>query len=125
MPDVTAVFDDEGPISLTVGATAVVGGQVVEVSADMTVIPAQANSIKVAGVAMQDGAIGALVAIDPRPGVVHRLLANGAIAAGAHLAVGAVAGSVKTIGAGTFDQKCGLALEAGVDTFTFRAVFLP
>lgn len=97
------------PVTFTVGATAVVGGQVVEISGNMTVIPGANNSTKGAGVAARDGIVGALV--PAYADGVHDLTATGAITAGDLITV-AANGTVKTVGAGTFDQVIGKALES-------------
>jgi hypothetical protein len=102
-----------------------VAGNLLEVTGDRTVGPAGAASTKVIGVAANDAASGAPVRVWRRPGIVHRLVAQGAIAAGALVKSGTVAGSVATIGAGTFDQKVGRALEAIADTATGLVVFQP
>lgn len=112
-------------VSLTVGATAVVGGNVVMLSGDNLVVPATNGVTTSIGVAGADGAIGALIPVYTAPGTVHRLTANGAIAAGAIVIPGVVAGSVKTIGAGTFDQKVGKALAAIADLGVGPVIWLP
>jgi hypothetical protein len=101
------------PITYTASA-AIVGGQVVEVTGNMTVGPAASASTKVVGVAGNDAANTALVQVY-RSGI-HDLTADGAIAAGDQVKVGTVAGSVAAIGAGTFGTKIGVALEAIADT---------
>lgn len=82
--------------TFTVGATPVVGGQLVEISAGMTIIPAGASSTKVVGVACRDAAVGAQVMLFT--GGIHDLVATGAIAAG-DLVVAAAAGTVASIAA--------------------------
>lgn len=51
------------PITMTVGSGGVVGGNLVELSDDWTVIKAADNSKTVIGVALTDGAAGDLVAV--------------------------------------------------------------
>lgn len=105
-------------MTYTVGATAVsnapVSGvtpaQVVELSADRTVIPAGATSLVVAGVALHDQAIGGKVSVASAG--VWPLKASGVVTAGARLVAGA-AGTVVVAGA-TPDARAviGFALEA-------------
>lgn len=109
------------PITVTVGATPVVGGNVVEISAGMTVIPAGADSVKVAGVAANDGPTGSLVQVYTDG--IHDLVASGAIAAGDLVTAGA-AGTVAAVAAaaGTAQSVTdtraivGIALEAIANT---------
>lgn len=116
------------PITMTTGATAVTGGNVVEISAGMTVIPAAADSVKVAGVVGNDGITGALVQVYTDG--VHDLIAAGAIAAGDKVVAGAVAGTVATVAAaaGTAQSVTdtraviGVALEAIADTAKGRVL---
>lgn len=105
-------------MTYTVGATAlsnapvsgVTPAQVVELSADRTVIPAGAGSVLVIGVALHDAAIGAKASV--ASGGVWPLKASGTITAGARLIAGA-AGTVVVAGA-TPDARTviGVALEA-------------
>jgi len=99
------------PRSFTVGATAVVGGQVVALSAADTVIPAGAASTAAVGVAGHDAAIGTPVTVWPLPGVTHEVTASAAVAVGDNLAT-AANGQVSAIGAGTFGQLIGVAATA-------------
>lgn len=50
-------------VTFTTGATAVEAGDVVELSGNMLVIPAAADSTKVVGVAAHDAAVGAIVSV--------------------------------------------------------------
>lgn len=50
-------------LPMTVGATAVESGDIVELSGDRTVIPASADSKTVIGVALYDAAVGELVSV--------------------------------------------------------------
>lgn len=91
--------------------TAVTGGQPVEVgTADMSVAPAGAASVKVVGVAGHDAAIGDDVVVEVNA-VIHELVASGAIARGAFLET-AGAGKVRTATTGT---KAYLALATVAD----------
>lgn len=90
-------------------SAAITGGQLVEITGNMTVGPAGAASTKVVGVAARDAANGALVPVH-RVGV-HDLTATGAITAGDHV-VAAAAGTVATVGANTFQTDVGIALES-------------
>jgi hypothetical protein len=109
MADYIPIFKPGTDITQTVGATAVVAGNLVALSAANTVIPTTAATAAWLGVATTDAAIGAKVGITS--GGVQELVASAAIAAGA-LVVAAAAGKIATIGAGTFDQVVGLALTA-------------
>lgn len=122
MPEYTPPFaTGDAPLTLTVGATPVVGGRLVEISGNLLVIPAGAASTKAVGVAATDQPAGAKVQIWPLPGVVHETTAAGAIAAGDNLAP-AAAGAVAAIAAGTFGQLVGVALAAAADTATCRYI---
>jgi hypothetical protein len=115
----TPVFATGGaPITLQASAT-VTGGRLVESTGNGTVGPAGAASTKVIGMAAYDAATGIKVDVWPLPGVVHECTAAGAVSAGDGLAAGA-AGTVSTIGAGTFQQLVGVALAAAADTATCR-----
>lgn len=93
-------------------SAAVTGGQLLIVSGDDTVAPSSAASGAWLGVAAFDAASGAKVTVEL--GGVQELTASGAIAAGAQV-VAAADGKVATIGAGTFDQAVGVALNAAAD----------
>lgn len=108
MADYVAVFEPGQDLTMTVGATAVVGGNLVKVSAANTVIPTTAAGVDWLGVATQDAAIGAKVGVTS--GGVQELVASAAIAAGATV-MAAAAGKVAT-GPGTVGQTVGLALTA-------------
>lgn len=113
-------------LSMTVGATAVVGGDVVKLSANRTVIPAGANDIPL-GVALHDAAIGAVVAVATEG--VWPLKAAGAIAAGdlvgtaanADVAtIAAAGGAYVQAEANEYRTVVGIALEAIADTAVGR-----
>lgn len=106
-------------ITMTVGATAVLGGQLVKLSGNRTVIPTAAVTDRPVGVALHDAAIGAKVTIATEG--VFPLKAAGAVAAGDTLTPGAVAGTVST-DITTIDAMClvGIALEAISDTAVGR-----
>lgn len=121
MAEYTPVFATGGaPITLQASAT-VVGGRLVESTGNSTVGPAGAASTKVIGVAAWDAASGTKVDVWPLPGIVHEVVASGAIAAGDGLVAGA-AGVVSTIGAGTFQQLVGVAVAAAADTAICRFI---
>jgi hypothetical protein len=122
MAEHTPHYGEGRPVVTYTTTAAVTAGQVVENTGNMTVGPAAAASTKVVGVAAHDAASGALVSVYSSG--VHDLTAQGAIAAGVLVKVGTVAGSVATIGAGTFDQAIGRALEAIADTAKGRVVIL-
>lgn len=119
MADYTPEFTGgTAPITLKASAS-VTGGKLVEVSGNGTVANAGAASTKVVGVAAWDAANGAIVDVWPLPGLVHNIVATGAVNAGDGLAAGA-AGVVAAIGAGTFQQLIGVALAAAADTANCR-----
>lgn len=90
-------------------SAAVTGQRLVEVTGNNTVGPAGADAADVVGVAGFDAVSGEKVAVFTRPSGVHRLVAAGAIAAGAKV-IAAATGKVATIGAGV--NPIGIALEA-------------
>lgn len=106
-------------LTMTVGATAVLGGQLVKLSGNRTVIPTAAVTDRPVGVALHDAAIGAQVTVACEG--VWPLKAAGAIAAGDTLTPGAVAGTVST-DVTTIDAMSlvGIALEAIADTAVGR-----
>lgn len=119
MPDYGVTFaGGTAPITLQASAT-VTGGRLVEMTGTGTVGPAGAASTKVVGVAAWDAATNAKVDVWPLPGLVHEVVASGAINAGDGLAAGA-AGVVSTIGAGTFQQLVGVSLATVADTAVCR-----
>lgn len=89
-----------------IASAAVTGGQLVEVTGNMTVGPAGAASADVVGVASFDA--GANVEVGVSRGGVHRLTASAAVAAGASVAATA-AGTVATAAT---NPAIGIALEA-------------
>lgn len=98
-------------------SAAVTGGQTLANSGVDTVAPAiTASAKKYVGVAAHDAASGAKVTVLAGVGQVHESTAAGAITAGDLVIVGAVAGTIATIGAGTFDQMIGIALTTAADT---------
>lgn len=99
----------EPAITMTVGA-AVTAGQLVEMTANRTVGPAGAGSVKVVGIALQSGsAVGDKITV--ATGGVFNVLAAGAITAGAALIAGA-AGTVVVSGAAPDARTVvGVALE--------------
>ncbi|MGP3914310.1 capsid cement protein [Nonomuraea sp. 10N515B] len=111
MADYTPIFT-RGllPFTATTSA-AITGGQFVAVSGSGTVGPAAADSASVVGVAAHDAGTGAVVTVHPLAGVVHEMVAGtGGITAGAAVKVGVTSGAVLPLGAGTFDQRVGIAL---------------
>lgn len=94
-------------------SAAVVGGQLLAVSGSGTVAPAGAASTAWVGVAAFDApTVGDKVTI--HCGGVQRLVASGAITAGAGVIAGAN-GTVAT-GLGTVGQQVGIALTTAADT---------
>lgn len=101
---------EEGSVSFST-TTAVTGGQPVEVgTADWSVAPAAAASVKVVGIAGHDAAVGDKVAVEVgRP--IHEIVASGAIARGAKIeAAGSGKGRTATTG-----MAFGLALATVAD----------
>jgi hypothetical protein len=112
---VTERFGSGSPsITMTTGA-ALTAGRLVEISASRTVIHAQANSLKVLGVAKQTSdAVGDKVAV--ATGGVWNLTASGAIAAGDQIRAGAAGVAVAIAADGDPRLVVGIALEAAADT---------
>lgn len=109
MADYVPIFKVGEEITQTVGATAVVGGNLLMLSAANTVIPTTGATAAWLGVAATDGAIGSKVGVVS--GGVQELVASAAIAVGA-MVIAAAAGQVATVGAGTFGQNVGVAMTA-------------
>ena len=109
MPDYVPIFQPGRDITMTVGSTPVVAGNLVQVSAANTVIPTTGATAAWLGVATTDGAIGAKVGITS--GGVQELVANGAISVGGMVAP-AAGGKVQPIGTNTFGMNVGIALTA-------------
>jgi len=111
MADYAPIFSgNQLPFTSTASAT-ITGGELVEVSGSGTVAPAAADSAAAVGVAAHDAASGARVTVHPLVGVIHELVAGtGGITAGAAVKVGATSNAVLPLGAGTFDQRVGIAL---------------
>ncbi|MFD4957141.1 DUF2190 family protein [Microbacterium sp. NPDC058389] len=121
MADYTPKFNSIPAFTLTASAD-VTGGRLVEVTGNSTVGPAGADVADVVGVAGFDAKAGEIVTVYPRPTGVHRLVANGAIAAGAKV-IAATGGKVATIGAGT--NPIGIALElAAADLDVIDVLFI-
>lgn len=114
---------------------AITGGQLLklDVAVDMQVQIATTDADPIVGVAARDAASGANIPVYCR-GVIHRLVAQGAVTRGDHVSAGTVAGTVHTSaiqGAGyvqadanrTSRAEVGLALESIIDTGTGRVMF--
>lgn len=103
-------------LTMTVGATAVLGGQLVKLSGNRLVIPTVAVTDRPVGVALHDAGIGETVTVATEG--VWPLKAAGAIAAGDHLTPGAVAGTVSVDNTTPTEamSAVGHALEAIADT---------
>lgn len=115
MADYAPIYSPGHEITQTASAT-ITGGQVLMNSGVNTVAPASAATSKYLGVAAHDAASGAKVTVLSGVGAIHETTAQGAITAGDLLKTGTVAGTVATIGAGTFDQVIGMALTTAADT---------
>lgn len=100
MGDYTPLYRPAEAIPMTCSAD-VIGGQPVVVSGSNTVANSAAASAKTVGVAAFDAKSGDRVTVFAR-GTVHRLVANGAITAGA-LVENATAGKVTSHTNGTTD----------------------
>ena len=124
-----------GDIITLIAGEAVVGGQLVrmDTAADRQVLLADDAEDAVVGVVAADAAITADVQIYGL-GVVHRLVAQGAITRGDRVTAGTVAGTVATSaaqGAGYVQAdanrgaraEIGIALESIADTATGRVMF--
>lgn len=122
MASITPYFDDARELTYTVGATAVVGGRLVQSvdPGDRTVVPAAAGSTTCKGMALYDAATGKKVAV-ARDQVLPAT-ASGAIAAGSKLIAGA--NGVVVVAGATPDARTivGEALESAVDGATLRAL---
>lgn len=112
MADHTPLFLPGQEFTRTTSA-AVTGGQVLIVSGNDTVAPSTAATNAWLGIAAHDAASGEKVTV--HRGGIHELGATGAIAAG-ELVVAATAGTVATVGAGTFGQVIGVALSAAASS---------
>ena len=121
MADYIPVFKPGEDITQTVGATAVVGGNLVALSAANTVIPTTGVTAAWLGVATTDAAVGAKVGITS--GGVQELVASGAVAVG-DVVIPAAAGRVSTLAAVTTPTPAdvtntraivGVALTAAAD----------
>jgi hypothetical protein len=95
----------------------IVGGNTLANSGVGTVAPAiTASASKYVGVAAHDAASGAKVTVIGAVGAVHESVAAGAITAGDLVTVGAVSGTIATIGAQVFGTMIGIALTTAADT---------
>lgn len=108
MADYLPKFKPGAAVTFTTTAD-VTGGRLVDLTGNNTIGPAGADVADVVGVAGFDVLSGEKVTVYCRPTGVHRLVANGAIAAGAKV-ISATGGKIATIGAGT--NPIGIALEA-------------
>lgn len=121
MADYLPKFHPGQPFTTTAAAD-VTGQRLVSVAGSKTVGPSPADSPSVVGVAGTDVLSGEKVLVYPRTGGVQRLVANGAIAAGAKV-ISATGGKVATIGAGT--NSIGIALQsAAADNDVLDVLFL-
>jgi hypothetical protein len=116
------VYKPGSIISLAVSA-AVVAGNLVEVTGNMTIGPAGAASRKVVGVALQSGSVsGDIIAVQIF-GYIVRLVNSGGVTAGDEVGA-AAAGAVVTVAAGTTTDIArslvGLALEGATTGLSSR-----
>jgi Uncharacterized conserved protein (DUF2190) len=103
MGNYNPIFNGLPPYT-AVPSTAVVGGNVLEVSGSGTVGPAAAGSVKVVGVAAFDAATNVEVTVFR--GGVQELVASGTVTQGEQVEAGA-AGTVRTLASG---RAIGVAL---------------
>ncbi|VXB32989.1 DUF2190 family protein [Pseudoclavibacter sp. 8L] len=108
MADYLPKYTPGAAVTFTASAD-VIGGRLVAISGNDSVANAPADSSAVVGVAGFDAKAGERVTVFTRAGGVQRLVASGAIAAGAKVS-SAAAGKAQTVGATT--NPIGLALEA-------------
>lgn len=120
MGDFTPIHKPGHAVTFTASA-AVAGGQLVEVTGDLTVGPAGAGSAKVVGQAGHDAASGARVTVHTPGRVVSEATAAATIAAGNPLK-SAAAGKVTPFTAGTDDHTLflGIALTGAAADETCR-----
>jgi predicted RecA/RadA family phage recombinase len=112
MADYAPLFQPGQAITLTASA-AVTGGQLVEITTDKSIQPAGAASAKVIGVALYDGNVGDLIAVQSAG--VQRLTASGAIAAGDSIQA-AANGQVATVS--STNPVIGIAIAAAASGAT-------
>lgn len=122
MSDFTPAFKPGAAVTFTASA-AVTGGQLVEVTGDMTVGPAGADSTKVVGQPGHDAAAGETVTVHLPGKTVTSLTAAGDVTAGDHVKAGA-AGTGAVFVAGTDDDttRFGLALQSATAGQTYRVL---
>jgi len=116
MADYSPIFPSNPPYTSTASA-AIVGGNVVEVSAAGTVQPAGAASVAVCGVALFDAATNAQVTISR--GGVQELVASGTVTAGQQIEA-AAAGQVRTLASG---RAIGVALTTATTGNKVQVIF--
>lgn len=110
MADYVPIFLPGKRVTLTVGATAVVAGNLLFPGATAKTVIPTTGSVLWLGVAAMDGAIGSKVAV--LSGGVQELVASAAVALGAAV-IPSVAGKVATIGAeAIYPRVVGIALTA-------------
>lgn len=98
MADYSPIFIGAQPYTAIVGASAVTGGQLVEISATGVIGPAGAGSVKVVGIVAQDGITGANVTV--HRGGIQSIVTPAGVTAGQTLKA-AAAGTVATWVSGT------------------------
>lgn len=109
-----------GQVITRTASAAITGGQLVRVSGDGTVGPSGAASADWLGVAAFDAANGELVTV--WSGGVQRVIAAGAITAGANV-ISAAAGKVAA-GAAAAGTAVGIALTGAADGALAEVMFL-
>lgn len=132
MSDYTPVSSDQAAFTATVGATAVVGGQLVDTGAsDLTVIPALGVKRPV-GVAAFDAAAGQRVTVYVIPGMLHEVLvkSGSTLVVGSPVMPGTTAGTIDTgtlatlAAAGTLIGICVKGSGGAGDGTTVKARFI-
>lgn len=120
MADFLPAYADADRLTFTAGG-AIVGGNVVEVTAaatvPATVVATSGVSNKTIGVALQDAATGALVTV-LRTGACD-LVTTANVAVG-DVVTSSTGGGVAPVGAGTFVQAIGISLTAATSPATAR-----
>lgn len=120
--DFTPTHKPGHAVTFTASA-AVTGGQLVEITGNMTVGPAGAGSSKVVGQPGHDAALGEPVTIHLPGKTVTSLVASGTVAAGDPIkAAAAGKGSKFTVGTDPEAARFGTALEGATDGKTFRLI---
>lgn len=115
MADYTPVYGRPKAMTFLAGS-AIVGGNVLKVSAADTVVPADTNCANYAGVAAHDAASGAPVTVLMGGGVVHETYANATTAAGALVYAGSATSGYLGAANSGYNVAIGVALRTTMTT---------